>query len=223
MRLVLLGPPGVGKGTQAVRLAERFGVPHISTGDMFRAAVNGDSPMGKKVRQYLDAGELVPDEVTTGVLKERLELTDCDEGFILDGFPRTLPQAEALDEILDNRNEDLDAAVCYTASEGVVVERLSGRRMCRECGANFHISFNPPDTPGVCPKCGGELYQRSDDQPDTIRERLRVYRENTEPLIEYYRNAGLLVEVSAEPAPDEVLNRTIEALEESADAGGANA
>ena len=212
MRLVLLGPPGVGKGTQAVRLAEHYAVPHISTGDMFRQAVSGETPMGLKVKQFLDAGELVPDEVTTAVLSERIESDDCGPGFILDGFPRTLPQAEALDGLMGARGEALDAVLSYTAPEETVVERLSGRRMCRQCGANFHRKFSPPDTEGVCSTCGGELYQRSDDRPDTIRDRLRVYAENAEPLVDHYRQAGLLVEVAADGAPDEVAAATLAAL-----------
>ena len=221
MKLVLLGPPGVGKGTQAVRLAAGHGVPHVSTGDMFRRAVAQATSVGAEVKKYLDAGDLVPDDVTTRVLRERLEADDCRAGFVLDGFPRTLPQAEALAGLLRERGEALDAVVCYAAPDEVVIERLSGRRMCRACGANFHVTFDPPATAGVCDKCGGELYQRSDDTPETIRERLRVYRESTAPLIAYYRRSGGLLEVSAAASPDQVARNTERALAALPDRGSA--
>jgi len=212
MRLVLLGPPGVGKGTQAARLAARHGVPHVSTGDLFRRAVSLGNDLGRRVQRYLDAGDLVPDALTTEVLRERLAADDCRDGFILDGYPRTLAQAEALGEILRERGEALDAVIHYVAPDEVVIERLSGRRMCRRCGANYHVAFHPPGREGVCDRCGGELYQRSDDSPDTIAERLRVYRESTAPLIEYYRRGGLLCEVSAAAPPEQVERNTERAL-----------
>jgi adenylate kinase len=213
MNLVLLGPPGVGKGTQAERLAKNLNVSHISTGDMFREAISNQTEVGKKAKEYLDSGKLVPDEIVIGILAERLEKPDCEAGFVLDGFPRTIPQAEALDGLLKDRNQPLDAVVYYTADESVVVERLSGRRMCRGCGANFHIKFTPPSSEGICDKCGGELYQRTDDNAETIRERLKVYLESTSALVEFYRKGGLLVEVPAESAPDEVERRTMRALD----------
>jgi len=212
MRLILLGPPGVGKGTQAARLAARYGVPHVSTGDMFRRAVAEQSALGRRVEEYLDRGDLVPDAVTTEVLRQRLEADDCRGGFILDGFPRTRAQAEALGGILRERGEALDAVIHYVAPDEAVIERLSGRRMCRRCGANFHVTFHPPRREGVCDRCGGELYQRSDDTPETIAERLRVYRESTAPLIEYYRRSGLLLDVSAAGPPDEVERNTERAV-----------
>ena len=213
MRFVLLGPPGVGKGTQAQRLANRYGVCHVSTGDMFRDAVARGAEVGRRAKRFMDSGELVPDDVVTAILKERIALEDCRRGFVLDGFPRTQPQARALDGILKERGEALDAVVCYVVPEEVAVERLSGRRMCERCGANYHIKFNPPKTPGVCDKCGGRLCTRSDDKPDTIRERLRIYVRSTETLIEYYRKRGLLIEASATASPEEVESATEEALQ----------
>ena len=213
MRIVLLGPPGVGKGTQAQRLAARYGGCHVSTGDMFRDAVAQGTEVGRRAKRFMDAGELVPDDVVTAILRERIARDDCAPGFVLDGFPRTQPQARALDGILKERNEALDAVICYTVPEDVAVERLSGRRMCQRCGANFHVTFKPPRISGVCDACGGRLYTRADDVPDTIRERLRVYVLSTEKLIEYYRQCGLLIEVSGTAAPDEVESATEEALQ----------
>ena len=214
MRLVLLGPPGVGKGTQAERLAENLNVSHISTGDMFREAIGNQTEVGKKAKEYLDSGKLVPDEIVIGILGERIAKPDCRDGFVLDGFPRTIPQAEALADLLEAGNQPLDAVIYYTAPESVVVERLSGRRMCKQCGTNFHVKFNPPSQEGVCDKCGGELYQRSDDNPDTIRERLQVYLDSTSGLVKYYMDKGLLVEISAEAAPDEIEKRTMSSLDQ---------
>jgi adenylate kinase len=213
VRLVLLGPPGVGKGTQAVKLAEHYRAPHISTGDMFREAISRGTEIGRKAKQYLDSGGLVPDDVVAGVVRERLSQPDCNGGFVLDGFPRTLRQAEALQGILASQNRGLDAVLCLTAPAEVVVDRLSGRRMCRKCGGNFHVKFRPPKREGVCDECGGELYTRADDAPDTIRERLRVYERSTSGLISYYRERGALKEVSAVASPEEVLKGAIAALE----------
>ena len=212
MRLALLGPPGVGKGTQAERLAEHLGVRHVSTGEMFRDAVARGSDDGLKAKKYLDGGGLVPDEIVTDILAERIGREDCARGFVLDGFPRTLPQARSLDAILQKRGMSLDAVVYYAAPEEVTVERLSGRRMCRKCGANFHVKFHPPARDGICDACGGELYTRSDDVPATIRERLRVYMQSTQQLIEYYRSQGTLIEVAAADGPDEVERATLASL-----------
>ncbi|MDQ7782190.1 MAG: adenylate kinase [Desulfomonilaceae bacterium] len=194
MRIVLLGGPGSGKGTQAKMLTEKIGVPQISTGDIFRAALKEGTPMGLKAKTYMDKGELVPDDVVIGVVEERLSKPDLDKGYMLDGFPRTLPQAEALDNILNARQTSIDHAVLVDVPDEELVARLSGRRTCRnsDCGAMYHVMFNPPKKEGICDKCGGELYQRDDDSEATIRERLTVYNNQTAPLIDYYETKGLL-------------------------------
>lgn len=204
MRLVFLGPPGVGKGTQAERAAARLKIPHVSTGDLFRRAVAAGDELGRKVKEYLDRGALVPDEVTVAVLSARLEQPDAANGFLLDGFPRTAAQAEALAELLDGKAEALDAVVYFVADEDVVVERLSGRRLCAKCGANHHVVHLPPRREGVCDRCGGALVQRSDDQPEPIRKRLRAYEEQTAELVDCYEEAGLLVKVLADRSITEV-------------------
>lgn len=195
MKLILLGPPGAGKGTQAKMLMDRFGIPQISTGDILRAAVKEGSPMGIKAKDCMDAGELVPDEVVVGIVKERLQKADCDNGFILDGFPRTVPQADALSADLIELGKQLDAVISLDVDIEALIERLTGRRACRDCGRGYHITFDPSKVTGVCDACGGELIQRDDDQESTIRKRLDVYQEQTEPLIAYYRSAGLLEEL----------------------------
>ncbi|PLX97755.1 MAG: adenylate kinase [Desulfuromonas sp.] len=192
MKIILLGPPGAGKGTQAVMLVEKFGIPQISTGDMLRAAVRDKSPMGLKAKEYMDAGGLVPDEVVVGIVRERLQLDDCANGFILDGFPRTVPQADALKLVLSDLGKDLDAVISLTVDTEALVERLTGRRTCSACGKGFHLSFDPPAEDGSCSACGGELTQRADDQEATIRNRLDVYLAQTAPLEDYYQRAGLL-------------------------------
>ncbi len=212
MRLVLLGPPGVGKGTQAARLGAHFGVPHISTGEMFREALSRRTPLGMAAKEYMDAGKLVPDDVTTGLVGERLAMPDCRAGFVLDGFPRNLAQAEALDRLLARLRAPLDAAVSIAARTDTVVARLSGRRQCRQCGAVYHLRFNPPPDPGTCPRCGGELYQRRDDQEETVRERLRVYAAETEPVLGFYRGRGALIEVDGEGSIDEVTRMILSAV-----------
>jgi len=195
MNLIFLGPPGAGKGTQAKRVAEKYGIPQISTGDMLREAVAKGTELGKKAKEYMDKGELVPDEVVIGIVKERLQQPDCEKGFILDGFPRTLAQAEALDEMLKELNKKIDAVINIVVPEEEVVKRITNRRMCRNCGAVYHLIYAPPKEDNKCDKCGGELYQRDDDKEVTVRERYRVYRENTEPLIDYYRKKGVLYDV----------------------------
>lgn len=204
MRMVLLGPPGVGKGTQAEKLAQYCDLPHISSGDMFRTALAKGTPLGLEAKKYMEAGRLVPDEVTIGLVKERLEAQDTHAGFILDGFPRTLPQAEALDKLLKELSMPLDYVVSIEARQEVVVERLVARRTCKKCGAVYHLVFNPPAKPGICDKCGGELYQRADDTETTVRRRLEVYYAETEPLIGYYRQQGLLISVNGEQDIDDV-------------------
>jgi len=192
MRIILLGPPGAGKGTQAVMLMKEFAVPHISTGDIFRAAIKEGTELGKKAKEYMNQGQLVPDEIVIGIVQERLTQDDCKEGFILDGFPRTVPQADALQEALKSLAMELNAVVNLVVSENELVTRLSGRRVCKNCGATYHVKFSPAQKAGVCDACGKELYQRDDDQEETIRKRLEVYNKQTAPLIDYYAKTGLL-------------------------------
>ena len=198
MRLILLGGPGVGKGTQAQRLATKYNTPHIATGDILRQAVKDGTDIGLKAKSYMDKGLLVPDEVVIGIIEGRLAQPDAKVGYILDGFPRTVPQAKALDELTARLNMLPDAVVNITASTEMVVRRLSGRRTCRDCQAVYHVVNIPPKEAGVCDRCGGELYQRDDDQEETIRKRIQVYLEQTAPLLDYYAKSGQLTEVSGD-------------------------
>jgi adenylate kinase len=195
MRIILLGPPGAGKGTQAKAITERFNVPQISTGDILRSAVREGTPMGVRAKAFMDSGGLVPDEVVVGIVCERLQQADCASGFILDGFPRTAAQADALHKTLVQMNYPLQAVVSLEVDEEVLVERLTGRRSCRSCGMGYHLRFNPSRQPDRCDGCGAELIQRDDDREETIRHRLTVYREQTAPLIGYYGEQGLLFTV----------------------------
>lgn len=195
MKMILLGPPGAGKGTQAKLLTDRFGIPQISTGDILRAAVREGTPMGVKAKAFMDAGALVPDDVVVGIVRERLQCVDCAEGFILDGFPRTVPQADSLKETLSQLGKDLDAVISLEVDADALVERLTGRRSCSECGRGYHVKFDPSRDPGKCDQCGGGLYQRDDDREETIRKRLEVYDQQTSPLINYYRREGLLTAI----------------------------
>lgn len=204
MKLVLLGPPGAGKGTQAQMLMTRFAIPQISTGDMLRAAIRDQSPMGLKAKQHMDSGGLVPDEVVIGIVRERLQQSDCASGFILDGFPRTVPQADALKQVLAEIGRRLDAVVSLQVNSDALVERLTGRRTCGQCGKGFHLLYEPPATDGSCTECGGQLVQRDDDQEATIRNRLEVYQQQTAPLEDYYRNENLLVAVDGMKPIDQV-------------------
>ncbi|MBC7339400.1 MAG: adenylate kinase [Firmicutes bacterium] len=213
MRVVLLGPPGSGKGTQAARLGEHWGVPHISTGDAFRRAVAEGTPLGRLAREYMQRGELVPDEVVNGVVAARLAGEDCARGFVLDGYPRTVPQAEAFAALLEERGLRLDAVVDLVVSEEELVRRAAGRRVCARCGANYHLEFQPPREPGRCDRCGGELVQREDDLPATVAQRLAVYRRQTEPLVEFYRERGLLVPVDGSGAVEEVTRVVLAAVD----------
>jgi adenylate kinase len=207
-RLLVLGKQGAGKGTQAVRLSRHYVVPHISTGDMFRAALRGNTEFGRKVKEYLDAGELVPDEVVIGVVKERLTRSDTSyRGFILDGFPRTVAQAEALEALLAPAG--LDLAVDLEIDTAHVLRRLASRRVCNDCGANYSVIDNPPRVPGLCDVCGGEVIQRDDDTEAAIRRRLELYERETAPLIAWYRERGLLAAVDALGTPDEVTDRIV--------------
>lgn len=195
MNVLLMGPPGAGKGTQADLIKDRYPIPHISTGDMFREAVSTGTELGKEAKKYMDSGKLVPDEVTIGIVQERLAQDDCKEGFLLDGFPRTVKQAEALDQVLAKLGKKVEAAINITVPEDILYERMSGRISCRDCKTVYHLKFNPPAKAGICDKCGGELIQRSDDQGDTVKRRLEVYAEQTNPLIEYYEKQGVLNDI----------------------------
>ena len=195
MNLVLLGPPGAGKGTQAAMLVKKFAIPQISTGDMLRAAVGSKTPMGVKAKEFMDAGGLVPDDVVIGIVRERLQEKDCNAGFILDGFPRTVPQADSLKANLGELGKQLDSVVSLEVDTDALVERLTGRRSCSECGKGFHLKFDPPGDDGRCDVCSAELIQRADDQEETIRNRMEVYRQQTAPLEGYYRQDKVLLSV----------------------------
>lgn len=213
MRLILMGPPGAGKGTQAEMLTKHYKIPHISTGDMFRAAIKEGTPLGMKAKSYLDTGALVPDEVTIGIVAERLAQADCSNGFLLDGFPRTAAQADALAKILSDLNMGLDGVVNIELDDDILLERLTGRRVCRQCSATYHVIFKPPRDDDKCDICGGELYQRSDDTLETSQNRLKVYNDQTEPLIAYYSEQGLLRRIQGDQEIEEVFQDIIDALE----------
>ncbi|MDF3301154.1 adenylate kinase [Streptomyces tropicalis] len=213
MRIVLVGPPGAGKGTQATRLAEKLRIPHISTGDLFRANISRQTDLGKLAKSYMDAGNLVPDEVTIAMAKDRMEQPDAVDGFLLDGFPRNVQQAEALDALLKSEDIKLDAVLDLEVPEEEVVKRIAGRRICRNDSSHvFHESYSAPKQAGVCDTCGGELYQRDDDSEDTVRTRLEVYHTQTEPIIDYYKAQGLVVTISSLGPVDEITRRALEAL-----------
>jgi adenylate kinase len=209
MRVVFLGPPGAGKGTQARLAAARWGVLQISTGDMLRGAVAAGTELGRRAKGYMDAGELVPDDVIIGLVGETLGRPEARKGFVLDGFPRTLAQAEALDRLLDERGLDLDRVVLFRISDAALIERITGRRVCRQCGRNYHVKFSPPARADVCDACGAPLYQRSDDEEATVRRRLAVYEQDTRPLVEYYRGRSLLEAVSGEGSVDRVFEAVL--------------
>ncbi|MBT2402460.1 MULTISPECIES: adenylate kinase [unclassified Streptomyces] len=213
MRIVLVGPPGAGKGTQAAFLAKNLSIPHISTGDLFRANISQGTELGKSAKSYMDAGELVPDSVTIGMAKDRMEQPDAANGFLLDGFPRNLSQAEALDDILKAAGLSLDAVLDLEVEEDEVVKRIAGRRICRKDSAHvFHVTYAPPKADGVCDVCGGELYQRGDDSEATVRNRLAVYHTETEPIIDYYKAQGLVSTIPALGEVKDVTQRAMDAL-----------
>ena len=212
MHILLMGPPGAGKGTQAANLVKEFGIPHISTGDMFRAAVKEGTELGLQAKACMDAGKLVPDEVTIGIVKERLAKPDCKKGIILDGFPRTVEQADALAGILKELGLSLTAALNITVPAADLIERAVGRRICKSCGATYHVKFNPSKKAGVCDTCAGDLYQRADDSEETMKNRLSVYEAQTKPLIAYYEKAGVYKEIDGRQPIDDVKAAMIAAL-----------
>lgn len=212
MHILLMGPPGAGKGTQAARLVEEFKIPHISTGDMFRAAVKEGTELGKQAKACMDAGQLVPDEVTIGIVKERLAKADCEKGFILDGFPRTVEQAVALDKILSELGLKLNCALNVAVPASGLIRRAVGRRICKKCGATYHVEFKPSKKDGICDVCGGDLYQRADDSEATMKNRLSVYEEQTKPLISYYEKEELYKEVDGSQSMDKVFQDIVAIL-----------
>lgn len=214
LRAVLLGPPGAGKGTQAVRLVEKYEIPHISTGDIFRKNIKEGTELGKKAQEYMNAGALVPDELVVDLVKDRLQQDDCKNGFLLDGFPRTIFQAEKLDEFLSESNQKMDIVINLKVEKDALIKRLTGRRVCKDCGASYHIVNIPPKKEGVCDICGGELIQRKDDNIETVENRINVYEEQTAPLIGYYKEAGSLVDFDGEASLDEVFDAIVQAIGE---------
>nr|WP_274386718.1 adenylate kinase [Paenibacillus polymyxa] len=209
---MIMGPPGAGKGTQADVIVKEFGIPHISTGDAFRLAMKQGTPIGIKAKEYIDKGELVPDDVTIGIVEERLQQPDCKKGFLLDGFPRTLAQAEALDQILGRLNTKLDDVINLKVDSDNLLARITGRRVCKTCGTSYHIVFNPPKVEGICDKDGGELYQRPDDNEDSVRTRLDEYSNKTAPLLTFYENQNLLRHIDGEQDIDVVSQNIVSLL-----------
>ena len=214
MKIVMLGAPGAGKGTQAKMIASKYQIPHISTGDIFRANIKNGTELGKKAKSYMDQGLLVPDELTVDLVIDRLANDDCKNGYILDGFPRTIPQAEALDAALAKLGEKMDYAIDVDVPDENIINRMSGRRACLGCGATYHITFNPPVKEGICDTCGQELVLRDDDKPETVKKRLDVYHQQTQPLIDYYKNAEVLAEVDGTQPMDAVFQGIVEILGE---------
>ena len=214
MKIIMLGAPGAGRGTQAKKSAEKYQIPHISTGDIFRANIKGGTELGMKAKTFMDQGMLVPDEITIGMLMDRIGQEDCINGYVLDGFPRTIPQAESLTKALAERGEKVDYAINVDVPDENIINRMSGRRACLGCGATYHITFNPPVKEGICDTCGQELVLRDDDKPETVKKRLDVYHQQTQPLIDYYKNAEVLAEVDGTQPMDAVFQGIVEILGE---------
>ena len=212
MRLIMLGAPGAGKGTQAAKVAESLHIPHISTGDIFRANIKNGTELGKKAKAFMDAGKLVPDELTCDLVADRLAQSDCSEGFILDGFPRTIPHSESLEEVLTKLGTKIDYAVNIDVPDEAIVSRMSGRRACVGCGATYHIVYNPPKTENVCDVCGQTLILRDDDKPETVQTRLKVYHDQTQPLIDFYSGKGALVTVDGTMGLEDVFKAILKAI-----------
>lgn len=212
MKLVILGAPGAGKGTQAVNLSEKLRIPHISTGDIFRSNIKGGTPLGRLAKEYIDKGALVPDEVTIGIVKDRLQQADCKNGFILDGFPRTIPQAESLDSVLSELGTKLDYVIDIVVDDEVIIKRLSGRRICPECNMTYHIDFSEPARNGICANCSAKVVQREDDREETIKNRLKTYHAQTEPLVDYYTRKGHLVSVTGQKRIEDTTSEVYKAL-----------
>ncbi len=212
MKLIMLGAPGAGKGTQAKKIAEKYHIPHISTGDIFRANIKGGTELGMKAKTFMDQGMLVPDEITIGMLMDRIKEADCADGYVLDGFPRTIPQAESLTKALADMGEAIDYAVNVEVADDNIINRMSGRRACLNCGATYHVAFNPPKKEGACDTCGQNLVLRDDDKPETVQKRLEIYHQQTQPLIDYYKKAGVLAEVDGTQNMEDVFQSIVKVL-----------
>ena len=212
MRIILLGPPGAGKGTQAAGIVEKYNIPHISTGDIFRKNIKEGTDLGKKAKEYIDQGLLVPDELTVGLVTDRITQADCENGFMLDGFPRNVSQAEQLDAFLKENNIELSNVINIEVDKNILVSRAVGRRICKSCGATYHVEFNPPKIEGVCNVCQGELYQRADDNEETVSKRIQVYLDETRPLADYYAKVGILSNINGQQSIDEVFGDIVAAL-----------
>ena len=212
MKIIMLGAPGAGKGTQAKKIAEKYGIPHISTGDIFRANIKNNTELGRKAKEYMDKGLLVPDELTLDLIMDRFKQEDCKNGYVLDGFPRTIPQADALTNALNSNGEKIDYAINVEVPDENIVNRMSGRRACVACGGTYHVVFNPSKKEGICDACGKELVLRDDDKPETVKNRLNVYHQQTQPLIEYYNNQGVLKEVDGTKDMADVFNAIVDIL-----------
>ena len=213
MKIIMLGAPGAGKGTQAKQIAAKYEIPHISTGDIFRANIKGGTPLGMEAKEYMDKGQLVPDELTVRILLDRVAQDDCKNGYVLDGFPRTIPQAEVLDEEVKKLNEKIDFAINVDVPDENIINRMGGRRACLKCGATYHVEFVPPKAEGICDTCGGELVLRDDDKPETVKKRLGVYHEQTQPLIDYYEKQSILRTVDGTQERDDVFADIVKILE----------